>query len=82
MNRVGALEIAIKEAQARGFDLSEAVLASDAFFPMPDCLQLAAQVGIKAVIQPGGSIKDAASTEVADQYDIAMLHTQQRHFKH
>ena len=82
MNRVGALEIAIKEAQARGFALDEAVLASDAFFPMPDCLQLAAQVGIKAVIQPGGSIKDAASTEVADQYDIAMLHTHQRHFKH
>lgn len=82
MNRVGALEIAIKDARARGFDLKGSVLASDAFFPMADTLALAASVGVGAVIQPGGSIKDADSIAVANRYEMAMLHTGQRHFKH
>ncbi|MFC5702454.1 bifunctional phosphoribosylaminoimidazolecarboxamide formyltransferase/IMP cyclohydrolase [Cohnella faecalis] len=79
MNRVGAARIAIEQAgeKARG-----AVLASDAFFPMGDTLELAAQAGITAVIQPGGSIKDAESIAVANANGIAMVLTGVRHFKH
>lgn len=79
MNRVGAAEIALRQAgeQARG-----AVLASDAFFPMPDTLELAAQAGITAIIQPGGSIRDQDSIEKANEYGIAMVFTGIRHFKH
>ncbi|MDR1730502.1 MAG: bifunctional phosphoribosylaminoimidazolecarboxamide formyltransferase/IMP cyclohydrolase [Synergistaceae bacterium] len=79
MNRVGAAEIALKQAgqKARG-----AVLASDAFFPFGDTVKLAAEYGIAAVIQPGGSLKDQESTDVADEKGIAMLHTGVRHFKH
>lgn len=79
MNRVGAARIAIEQAgdKARG-----AVLASDAFFPMPDTLELAAQAGISAVIQPGGSIKDAESIRVANEHGIAMIVTGVRHFRH
>ncbi|TCZ78448.1 bifunctional phosphoribosylaminoimidazolecarboxamide formyltransferase/IMP cyclohydrolase [Paenibacillus albiflavus] len=79
MNRVGAAKIAIEQAgdQARG-----SVLASDAFFPMPDTLELAAAAGITAVIQPGGSIKDADSIRVANEQGIAMVVTGIRHFRH
>ncbi|WP_342554187.1 bifunctional phosphoribosylaminoimidazolecarboxamide formyltransferase/IMP cyclohydrolase [Paenibacillus sp. FSL R7-0652] len=79
MNRVGAAKIAIEQAgeQAKG-----AVLASDAFFPMGDTLELAAKAGITAVIQPGGSIKDEESIKVANEYGIAMVFTGVRHFKH
>ncbi|THF78787.1 bifunctional phosphoribosylaminoimidazolecarboxamide formyltransferase/IMP cyclohydrolase [Cohnella fermenti] len=79
MNRVGAAKIAIEQAgeKARG-----AVLASDAFFPMGDTLELAAKAGITAVIQPGGSIKDAESIAVANANGIAMVMTGVRHFKH
>ncbi|UVI30920.1 bifunctional phosphoribosylaminoimidazolecarboxamide formyltransferase/IMP cyclohydrolase [Paenibacillus spongiae] len=79
MNRVGAANIAIKQAgeKARG-----AVLASDAFFPMGDTLELAAKAGITAVIQPGGSIKDEESIAVANANNIAMVVTGVRHFKH
>ncbi|EXX85620.1 phosphoribosylaminoimidazolecarboxamide formyltransferase [Paenibacillus darwinianus] len=79
MNRVGAARIAIEQAgdKARG-----AVLASDAFFPMGDTLELAAKAGIKAVIQPGGSIKDEESIAVANANGIAMVMTGVRHFKH
>jgi phosphoribosylaminoimidazolecarboxamide formyltransferase / IMP cyclohydrolase len=79
MNRVGAARIAIEQAgdQAKG-----SVLASDAFFPMGDTLELAAKAGITAVIQPGGSIKDEDSIRVANEYGIAMVMTGVRHFKH
>jgi len=79
MNRVGAAKIAIEQAgaKARG-----AVLASDAFFPMSDTLELAAEAGIIAVIQPGGSIKDDESIQAADRNGIAMVMTGVRHFKH
>ncbi|MCC3376440.1 bifunctional phosphoribosylaminoimidazolecarboxamide formyltransferase/IMP cyclohydrolase [Cohnella sp. REN36] len=79
MNRVGAARIAIEQA---GGKAKGAVLASDAFFPMGDTLELAAQAGITAVIQPGGSIKDEESVAVANKYGIAMIVTGVRHFKH
>lgn len=79
MNRVGAAKIAIEQA---GEKAKGAVLASDAFFPMGDTLELAAKAGITAVIQPGGSIKDEESIKVANEYGIAMVFTGVRHFKH
>lgn len=79
MNRVGAAKIAIEQAgdQAKG-----SVLASDAFFPMGDTVELAASAGITAIIQPGGSIKDEESIQAANKHGIAMLFTGVRHFKH
>ncbi|PZD95550.1 bifunctional phosphoribosylaminoimidazolecarboxamide formyltransferase/inosine monophosphate cyclohydrolase [Paenibacillus sambharensis] len=79
MNRVGAARIAIEQA---GEKAKGAVLASDAFFPMGDTLELAAKAGITAVIQPGGSIKDEESIAVANAHNIAMVMTDVRHFKH
>lgn len=79
MNRVGAAKIAIEQA---GEKSKGAVLASDAFFPMGDTLEMAAKAGITAVIQPGGSIKDEESIKVANEYGIAMVFTGVRHFKH
>ena len=81
-SRVDALRQAIAKAQSFGFDLSGAVMASDAFFPFPDCVEIAHEVGIRAVIQPGGSIKDQASIDVCDQHGMAMVFTGFRHFKH
>lgn len=81
MNRVGSVEIALNQAE-KNEALTGAVLASDAFFPMSDSVELAAKHGIKAIIQPGGSIKDQESIEMADQYDIAMIFTNVRHFRH
>jgi phosphoribosylaminoimidazolecarboxamide formyltransferase / IMP cyclohydrolase len=79
MNRVGAAKIAIEQAGERA---KGAVLASDAFFPMPDTVEAAASAGITAIIQPGGSIKDADSIAAADEAGIAMVFTGVRHFKH
>lgn len=79
MNRVGSVKIALEQAAGK---LEEAVLASDAFFPMGDSVEYAAQHGIKAIVQPGGSIKDQESIEMADKYGIAMLFTDVRHFRH
>lgn len=79
MNRVGAAKIALEQA---GSEAEGNVLASDAFFPMADTLEIAAKAGIKAIIQPGGSIKDQDSIDVANQYGIAMVFTKKRHFKH
>jgi phosphoribosylaminoimidazolecarboxamide formyltransferase/IMP cyclohydrolase len=78
-NRVGAAEIALKQAgeKARG-----AILASDAFFPFPDAVQLAGEYGIKVIVQPGGSLRDKESIDAADGLGIAMVHTGVRHFKH
>ena len=81
-SRVDALRQAIAKAQAFGFDLSGAVMASDAFFPFPDCVEIAHEVSIRAVIQPGGSIKDQASIDVCDAHGMAMVFTGFRHFKH
>jgi len=81
-SRVDALKQAIEKAGAFGFDLKGAVMASDAFFPFPDCVEIAWQQGIKAVIQPGGSIKDQDSIAFCDAHDMSMVFTGIRHFKH
>ncbi|CAN5230906.1 bifunctional phosphoribosylaminoimidazolecarboxamide formyltransferase/IMP cyclohydrolase [soil metagenome] len=81
-SRVDALKQAIVKAQAFGFDLKGAVMASDAFFPFPDCVEIAGNVGIHAVIQPGGSIKDKDSIAYCDANGMAMVFTGNRHFKH
>lgn len=79
MNRVGAAEIALRQAKGKA---QGAALASDAFFPMDDTVELAAKAGINAIIQPGGSIRDQDSIVKADHYGIAMVFTGVRHFKH
>lgn len=81
-SRVDALEQAIEKAQKFGFDLQGAVMASDAFFPFPDCVEIAYKAGIKAVIQPGGSVKDQLSIDFCDKNDMSMVFTGTRHFKH
>ncbi|MBP6072652.1 MAG: bifunctional phosphoribosylaminoimidazolecarboxamide formyltransferase/IMP cyclohydrolase [Flavobacterium sp.] len=81
-SRVDALKQAVEKAGAFGFDLKGAVMASDAFFPFPDCVALANEAGITAVIQPGGSIKDELSIDYCNENKIAMVFTGTRHFKH
>jgi len=81
-SRVDALKQAIHKATSFGFDLNGAVMASDAFFPFPDCVEIADKAGIKAVIQPGGSIKDQESIDYCDDHQLAMVLTGARHFKH
>ncbi|MFI3267944.1 MAG: bifunctional phosphoribosylaminoimidazolecarboxamide formyltransferase/IMP cyclohydrolase [Rikenellaceae bacterium] len=81
-SRVDALRQSIEKAQSFGFDLKGAVLASDAFFPFADCVEIAHSVGIDAVIQPGGSINDKLSIEYCDNNGIGMVFTALRHFKH
>ncbi len=81
-SRVDALKQAIEKAKHFGFELNGAVMASDAFFPFPDCVEIAEKEGIKTVIQPGGSIKDQDSIDFCDKNDMAMVFTGTRHFKH
>lgn len=81
-SRVDALKQAISKAQSFGFNLSGAAMASDAFFPFPDCVQIAHEAGIASVIQPGGSIKDKDSIDYCNQNKMAMVITGTRHFKH
>lgn len=81
-SRVDALKQAIEKAGAFGFDLHGAVMASDAFFPFPDCVEIADNAGITAVVQPGGSIKDNLSVDYCDEHGLAMVMTGVRHFKH
>ena len=81
-SRVDALKQAIEKARSFGFDLKGAVMASDAFFPFPDCVEIAHKAGVTAVIQPGGSIKDDWSIEYCDKNNVAMVMTGVRHFKH
>ncbi|AQG81143.1 bifunctional phosphoribosylaminoimidazolecarboxamide formyltransferase/IMP cyclohydrolase [Spirosoma montaniterrae] len=81
-SRVDALRQAIEKARAFGFDLTGAVMASDAFFPFPDCVEIAHQAGITAVVQPGGSIRDQDSIDYCNQHGLAMVTTGVRHFKH
>lgn len=81
-SRVDACMQAIHKAKVMGFDLNGAVMASDAFFPFPDCVELAHKAGIKAVIQPGGSIKDQLSIDFCNEHNLPMVFTHTRHFKH
>jgi len=81
-SRVDALRQAIEKANAFGFDLKGAVMASDAFFPFPDCVEIADKAGITSVIQPGGSIKDKLSVAYCNENNISMVMTGTRHFKH
>ena len=88
MNRIGSAEIALKEAEntlkEEGKDIrnESLVLASDGFFPFNDCVAMAAEYGIKAIVQPGGSIRDEDSIKLANEKGIAMIFTGERHFKH
>lgn len=79
MNRVGAAKIAIEQAKEKA---KGSVMSSDAYFPMPDTVEEAAKAGVTAIIQPGGSIKDQLSVDECDKYNIAMVYTGIRHFKH
>lgn len=81
-SRVDALRHAIEKAEQFNFDLSGAVLASDAFFPFNDCVQIGHEAGITAFIQPGGSIRDKDSVAYCKEHNLAMIMTGQRHFKH
>ncbi|MDR0581879.1 MAG: bifunctional phosphoribosylaminoimidazolecarboxamide formyltransferase/IMP cyclohydrolase [Prevotellaceae bacterium] len=81
-SRVDALKQAIAKAQTFGFSLQGAVMASDAFFPFPDCVAIAQEAGITAVVQPGGSVNDEKSIGYCNEHNIAMVTTGVRHFKH
>ncbi|MFN4863026.1 MAG: bifunctional phosphoribosylaminoimidazolecarboxamide formyltransferase/IMP cyclohydrolase PurH, partial [Bacteroidota bacterium] len=81
-SRVDALQQAIEKANRFGFELEGAVMASDAFFPFPDCVEIADKSGINAVVQPGGSIKDQLSIDYCNANGMTMLTTGVRHFKH
>jgi phosphoribosylaminoimidazolecarboxamide formyltransferase/IMP cyclohydrolase len=81
-SRVDALKHAIAKAHSFGFDTHSAVMSSEAFFPFPDCVQIAHEAGITAVIHPGGSVKDQESIDYCNAVDMAMLITGFRHFKH
>lgn len=81
-SRVDALKQAVEKAKIFNLDLKGSVMASDAFFPFPDCVELADKAGISSVIQPGGSIKDNLSIEYCNQNSMAMVMTKTRHFKH
>ena len=81
-SRVDALKQALAKAESFGFEVQGSVMASDAFFPFNDCVEIAADAGITAVVQPGGSIKDQDSIQMADQKNIVMVTTGVRHFKH
>ena len=81
-SRVDALRQAIEKARSFDFDLQGAVMASDAFFPFADCVEIAHEAGVTAVIQPGGSVRDNDSVEYCDKNGLAMVMTGIRHFKH
>ena len=81
-SRVDALRQAIAKAQSFGFDLNGAVMASDAFFPFPDCVEIAHDAGVVAVAHPGGSINDQKSIDYCEQHKMGMVITGKRHFKH
>ena len=81
-SRVDALKPAIEKAHNFGFDLEGAVMASDACFPFGDCVEIAGKEGVTAVIQPGGSIRDAESVDYCNAHGMAMVMTGIRHFKH
>jgi phosphoribosylaminoimidazolecarboxamide formyltransferase/IMP cyclohydrolase len=79
---VDALKQAIEKARAFGFDLNGSVLASDAFFPFADCVEIAHKAGVSAIVQPGGSVRDQDSIAFCSSNGVAMVFTGKRHFKH
>jgi phosphoribosylaminoimidazolecarboxamide formyltransferase/IMP cyclohydrolase len=81
-SRVDSLEQAIDKAKKFGFDLNNAAMASDAFFPFPDCVEIAKKAGVSTVIQPGGSVKDQLSIDYCNENEMSMVFTGTRHFKH
>jgi len=81
-SRVDALNQAIEKAKSFNLSLEGCAMASDAFFPFPDCVEIAHKAGIKTVIQPGGSIKDQLTIDYCDANGISMVTTGTRHFKH
>jgi phosphoribosylaminoimidazolecarboxamide formyltransferase/IMP cyclohydrolase len=81
-SRVDALKQSIEKARHFGFDLNGAVMASDAFFPFSDSVEIACEAGIKAVVQPGGSVRDQDSVDYCNEHDMSMVFTGVRHFKH
>jgi phosphoribosylaminoimidazolecarboxamide formyltransferase/IMP cyclohydrolase len=81
-SRVDALRQAIEKAKNFGFEIEGGVMASDAFFPFPDCVEIAHEAGITAVVQPGGSIRDKDSIDYCDAHNMSMVMTGIRHFKH
>ena len=82
MSRVDSVKNAIRKISETGLSLTGAIMASDAFFPFPDCVEIAAKAGKKSVIQPGGSIKDSEVINAADELNLSMLFTKARHFYH
>ena len=82
MSRIDAVKIAVRKVSESGLNLKGAIMASDAFFPFSDSLEIAVDAGISAIIQPGGSIKDKEIIEKADELGIAMVFTNIRHFLH
>jgi phosphoribosylaminoimidazolecarboxamide formyltransferase/IMP cyclohydrolase len=81
-SRVDALKQAIEKAHSFGFDLNGSVMASDAFFPFPDCVEIANKAGITAIVEPGGSVRDQDSIDYCSSNGMAMVFTGIRHFKH
>jgi phosphoribosylaminoimidazolecarboxamide formyltransferase/IMP cyclohydrolase len=81
-SRVDALKQAVEKAHAFGFDLNGSVMASDAFFPFPDCVEIACKAGVTAVVQPGGSVRDQDSVDFCSANGMAMVFTGKRHFRH
>ena len=81
-SRIDACRHAVEKAKQYGLDLNDSVMASDAFFPFPDCVELVYKEGIKAVIQPGGSVKDQLSVDFCNEHNMSMVFTGIRHFKH
>ena len=82
MSRIDSVKIAIRKVLEAGLNLNDAIMASDAFFPFSDSVDIAAEAGISAIIQPGGSIKDEDVIKKADELGIAMVFTNIRHFLH
>ena len=82
MSRIDSVKIAVRKVLEAGLNLKGAIMASDAFFPFSDSVEIAAKAGISAIIQPGGSIKDKDVIRKADELDIAMAFTGIRHFLH
>nr|MDP2481103.1 bifunctional phosphoribosylaminoimidazolecarboxamide formyltransferase/IMP cyclohydrolase [Candidatus Palauibacterales bacterium] len=82
MSRVDAVKIAVRKAGEAGLETRGSVLASDAFFPFRDNVDVAAEAGVRAIIQPGGSIRDDEVVEAADEHDMAMVFTGRRLFRH
>jgi phosphoribosylaminoimidazolecarboxamide formyltransferase / IMP cyclohydrolase len=82
MSRVDAVQIAVEKARAHGHDLTDAVLASDAFFPFPDGPQIALAAGVTSIVQPGGSRRDEDVIDAVLDSDAAMVFTGRRHFRH